>query len=68
MEEKRRHDQGFTTVEVLVALFIGLVAFIPLADAAHRSLQASQRMLERSQAIIESRNTEADAYAKLFSF
>lgn len=68
MNKKDRHDQGFTTLEVLIALLIGLVAFIPIAEAAQRSLETSHRLFERSQSIIESRNAETDAYTRLYSF
>lgn len=62
-----KHDDGFTTLDVIIALFIGLIAFIPLVDTAIQGLRMGDRLLSQTKGIIEARNGDADARIKLFS-
>jgi hypothetical protein len=63
-----KSEAGFTTVEVLIALFIGTAALIPLAITAVQCLETAQRDMKAVSLNIEAYNAATETYQGLITF
>jgi Tfp pilus assembly protein PilV len=63
---RRVGEAGWSSLEVLIALIIALIAFGCLAAAAAQALTSGARLERRAQAIIDARNEASDALIGLY--
>jgi hypothetical protein len=60
-----RNEAGWTSLEVLVALTMALIAAGCLSSAALEAISSGSRLDARAASIIESRNATSDARLEL---
>jgi type II secretory pathway pseudopilin PulG len=60
-----RREAGWTSLEVLVALTMAIIAAVSLSSAALEAFSSGARLEARAASIIESRNAISDARLRL---